>query len=162
MKQRKHLQGMIAVEFVLLLVPLLVMLTGVTEFGRAMYYYNALVKSVRDAGRLMSTQTPADPDYPALRNAAICTAVHGNSSCTGDPVVPGLATGMVSFCDALTCPSTHAAVPTGTGAANLVTVTIGGANAPYVFKSMAPFLPQLFGRDDITFGAISVTMRQII
>jgi hypothetical protein len=53
-------------------------------------------------------------------------------------------------------------VPTGTGAANLVTVTIGGPNNPYIFQSMAPFLPQLFGIPNISFGAINVTVRQII
>jgi Flp pilus assembly protein TadG len=163
MNRRSHRQrGAAAVEFALLVIPLLIMLAGITEFGRAMYYYNTLAKGARDAARLMSTQTPSDPDYPALRDAARCTAVYGNFSCTGQTLVPGLTPGMVGFCDPTSCPGTHAAVPTGTGAANLVTVTIGGANNPYIFQSMAPFLPQLFGIPNISFGAINVTVRQII
>jgi hypothetical protein len=70
--------------------------------------------------------------------------------------VPGLATAMVSICDPTSC----AGVPTGSGVANLVTVTIGGANAPYQFNSLAPFLPAQFGVASIAFGPISVTMRQ--
>ncbi len=163
MKQRSQRQrGAIAVEFAFLLIPLLVMLTGITEFGRAMYYYNSLAKAARDAARLMSTQTPSDPDYAALRETARCTLVYGNSSCTGESLVPGLTPGMVSFCDPVACPGTHLSVPTGTGAANLVTVTIGGPNNPYVFQSMAPFVPQLFGVENISFAAISITMRQIL
>jgi hypothetical protein len=53
-------------------------------------------------------------------------------------------------------------VATGTGVANLVTVTVGGANSPYTFRSIAPFMPALFGVPDINFGAINVTMRQVI
>lgn len=155
-------RGAIAVEFALLLVPLLAMLTGVTEFGRAMYYYNAIAKGARDAARLMSTQTPSDSDYAALITKAQCTAVYGNPACTGDTLVPGLATAMVSICDPVSCTGTHSAVPTGTGVANLVTVTVGGANNPYVFHSLAPFIPASFGIADISFGAVSVTMRQII
>jgi hypothetical protein len=63
---------------------------------------------------------------------------------------------MVSVCDALACPATHAAQ----GAApvlNLVTVTIGGPNAPYTFVSLVPFVVP-----DITFGPISVTMKQVL
>ena len=63
---------------------------------------------------------------------------------------------MVSVCDALACPGTHAAQ----GAApvlNLVTVTIGGPNAPYTFVSLVPFVVP-----DIAFGPISVTMKQVL
>jgi Flp pilus assembly protein TadG len=155
-------KGAIAVEFALLVIPLLVILTGITEFGRALYYYNIIAKGARDAARLMSTQTPSDEDYGALTTRARCTAVYGNTACTGEPLLPGLDTAMVSICDPASCTGTHAAIATGTGAANLVTVTVGGPNNPYAFRSMAPFLPALFGVADINFGAINVTMRQII
>jgi Flp pilus assembly protein TadG len=155
-------RGAVAVEFALLLVPLLVMLTGITQFGRAMYYYNSLAKSARDAARLMSTQTPSDPDYAALWTAARCTAVYGNAACTGNALVPGLTVAMVTLCDPAACAATHAGIATGTGVVNLVTVTVGGAANPYVFQSLAPFAPALFGRDSLSFGAISATMRQIL
>jgi Flp pilus assembly protein TadG len=152
--------GAAAVEFALLIVPLLAILTGITEFGRAMYYYETIAKGARDAARMMSTQTPTDIDYAALRTSAICTAVFGNTACTGQPLVPGLTIAMVDVCDAAACPATHAGVATGTGVANLVTVTIGGPNAPFQFISMAPFVPAQFGIASMTFSPIAVTMRQ--
>jgi len=154
--------GVAGVEFAIVLIPLLVMLTGITEFGRAMYYYNTIAKAARDAARLMSTQTPSDPSYPNLINQATCTAVYGNPTCAGAPLVPGLAPAMVSICDRASCPGTHANVATGTGVINLVTFTVGGSNNPYIFQSLAPLTPGLFGVASFDFGPISVTMRQIL
>jgi hypothetical protein len=105
----------------------------------------------------MSTQTPSDPDYPALVNSATCLAVYGNQSCTGSTLLPGLTAAMVSLCDRLSCPATHANVATGTGVINLVSVTIGNANNPYTFNSLAPF-----GVPSFNFGPIRVTMRQVL
>ncbi|HVL37614.1 MAG TPA: TadE/TadG family type IV pilus assembly protein [Burkholderiales bacterium] len=155
-------RGAAAVEFALLVIPLLVILVGITEFGRALYSYNTLAKAARDAARLMSTQAPGDPDYGALVARARCTAVYGNATCTGSPLVHGLALEMVSICDPASCPGTHAGVPLGTGVANLVTVTIGGAGSPFVYQSFAPFAPALFGIDSLAFGAIGVTLRQAL
>src|ERR1700687_3319868 len=51
-------RGTAIVEFALVL-PLLLLLTmTTTEFGRAIYQYNTIVKSLRDATRYLSTQTP--------------------------------------------------------------------------------------------------------
>ena len=155
-------EGIAAVEFAILLIPLLVIVTGITEFGRAMYYYNTIAKAARDGARLMSTQTPADITYPNLITQATCTVVYGNSTCSGTPLLPGLTTSMVSICDRSSCPATHANVPTGSGVINLVTLTVGGPNNPYTFQSMAPFAPALFGVGSFNFGPISVTMRQVL
>jgi Flp pilus assembly protein TadG len=151
-------RGVAALEFVLVLIPLLVILTGITEYGRAMFYYNTIAKAARDAARLMSTQTPTDPDYGGLLVNARCTAVHGNPACDGPPLLPGLTIDMVTFCDRTSCPADHENVPTGTGVINLVTVTIG----PYPFTSMASFAPAIFGVDSFNFTPIRVTMRQIL
>jgi Flp pilus assembly protein TadG len=155
-RQRKQ-AGVAAVEFAILLVPMLTILFGIAEFGRVMYQYNTIAKAARDAARLMSTQTPSDPDYPALVNSATCLAVYGNQSCTGSTLLPGLTAAMVSLCDRLSCPATHANVATGTGVINLVSVTIGNANNPYTFNSLAPF-----GVPSFNFGPIRVTMRQVL
>lgn len=155
-------KGIAAVEFAIVLIPLLVILTGITEFGRAMYYYNTIAKSTRDATRLMTIQTPTDPDYPILINRARCTAVYGNQACSGAPLVPGLTTAMVNICDAASCPGTHSNVQTGTGIVNLVSLTIGGPNNPYMFQSLAPFAPALFGIASFDFGPVEVTMRQML
>jgi Flp pilus assembly protein TadG len=157
----KRQQGAAAVEFAILVIPLLIILTGITEYGRALYYYNAIAKAARDGARLLSTQTPADPGYGALVTKATCTAVYGNSGCTGQPLAPGLTTAMVSVCDPASCPATHLAQATGTGVVNLVTLTVGAA-APYQFASMAPFMPALFGVPSFNFAPINVTMRQIL
>lgn len=157
MSRRRKQAGVAAVEFAILLVPMLSILFGIAEFGRVMYQYNTIAKAARDAARVMSTQTPSDPDYPTLVNNATCLAVYGNQGCTGSPLLPGMTTAMVSLCDRLSCAATHANVATGSGVINLVTVTIGTANNPYTFNSLAPF-----GVPSFNFGPISVTMRQVL
>jgi Flp pilus assembly protein TadG len=158
----KRQRGVAAVEFAILVIPLLVILTGITEYGRALYYYNSIAKAARDGARLLSTQTPTDPGYAALINSAACTVVFGNTACTGTPLAPGLTTAMVSVCDPVSCAGTHAVQPTGTGVANLVTLTVGGGQNAYTFGSMAPFMPALFGVPSFNFAPISVTMRQVL
>jgi Flp pilus assembly protein TadG len=147
--------GAAAVEFALLIIPMLVMVFGITEFGRAMYQYNTLVKLTRDATRYLTTQAAG-----AGVGAAQCLAVYGNSACTGPTLLEGLTTAMVTECDATNCPGTHSAVATGSGAVNLVTVTIQG----YQFQSLVSFTVAGFdvGLPNITFGGVSTTMRQIL
>ena len=147
-------------EFAVLLIPLLIIAMGLTEFGRAMFYYNTLVKSTRDATRLMTSQIPTNPTYATLKTSAACFAVYGNSACTGNSIVPGLTTAMVYVCDrsstvSATCPDDYSNVPTGTGAINLVTVRIIGY--PYPLLVAAPFLGI---PSTLSFATISTTMRQ--
>ncbi len=153
--KRQKQGGAAAVEFALLIIPMLVMVFGITEFGRAMYQYNTLVKLTRDATRYLTTQAAG-----AGVAAAQCLAVYGNSACTGPTLLPGLTTAMVTECDASNCPGTHSAVATGAGAVNLVTVTISG----YQFQSLVSFTIAGFdvGLPNITFGGVSTTMRQIL
>lgn len=141
------LRGVATVEFALLLTPLVLMIFGTTELGRAIYSYNTLDKTVRDAGRHLSQHGPGDA---LVATQARCLAVYGTTDCTGAPVAPGLTTGMVSICDALLCPSTHASQPTGLGSINLVTVSI--QNYPY--NSIVSFVVP-----NMTFNNISVTLR---
>lgn len=143
--------GVAIVEFALVL-PLLLILTFITtEFGRALYQYNVLTKSVRDAARYMSTQTPGDTTkYPIAKNLV----VYGNPAGSGTPLVIGL---------------TAAQVPDPVwqfaGAApviNTVTVQIGfgplGSATRYTFQ---PLITSAFGLnfDIITYAPISATMR---
>lgn len=58
--RRRGARGVAAVELALLLTPLLVMLFGVIELGRAIYSYNTLAKTVRDATRHLSQHGPGD------------------------------------------------------------------------------------------------------
>ena len=155
MTPRKRQRGVAAVEFGFLIIPLTLMLFGLTEYGRAIYQYNTLVKATRDATRYLSTVAPGNGFSQAR-----CLARHGNTACSGPLLVPDLTDDKVVICDATNCAGTHALVPTGSGAVNLVTVTISG----YQFQSLInfPVGGLSAGAPDITFGDISNTMRQAL
>ena len=145
--RRRHARGVAAVELALLLTPLLVMLFGVTELGRAIYSYNTLAKTVRDATRHLSQHGPGDAVIAA---EARCLAVYGTTDCTGTVLTIGLSTDQVVLCDAVLCPATHAGQSTGLGAVNLVSVGIAG----YAWSSVVQWVVP-----DMRFNTISVTMR---
>jgi Flp pilus assembly protein TadG len=58
MKRRQG--GVALVEFALILPFLLLLSITAVELGRAIWQYDALTKSVRDAARYLSLQTPGD------------------------------------------------------------------------------------------------------
>lgn len=158
MKTLPHKQkqsGVAAVEFALVIIPMLLMVFGITEFGRALYQYNTLAKATRDASRFLSTQA-AGSGIDTAKNLA----VYGNKTVSGNPLVPGLTKNMVVVCDSLSCPGTHASVQTGSGAVNLVTVSIEG----FQFQSLVNFSVGglNIGLPNITFSPISTTMRQVL
>lgn len=148
----REMRGAVAVEFALLLVPLLLLAFGIAEYGRALYQYNTLVKTVRDAARLLSHHNPADPaSYGPVLEEARCLAVHGNISCSGPALAPGLTTGMVTI--------TSSATTTAAGTSvTLVEVRITGYVFNFVFNPA-----RLFGAaaDTIPFSDIHATMRQL-
>jgi Flp pilus assembly protein TadG len=156
--QIKHQKqrGVAAVEFAFLIIPMLLIVFGITEFGRAMYQYNTLVKSTRDAARYLSALNN-DPIY---HGDAQCLAVHGNVGCSGPKLISNLDKSMVYVCDSGNCSVTHKAVETGSGVVNLVTVGIRG----YQFESVVSFniAGLSIGLPNLTFGDISTTMRQIL
>ncbi len=139
---RKNQQsGVAIIEFALILPFLLLLIFITTEVGRALYQYNTLTKSVRDAVRYMSLQTP-NTHITQGRNLV----VYGNTAGTGTPLALGLSL-------------THVPSPTwqiaGSGPViNTVTVTITG----YAFQSM---VPSVFGVPliNVTYNDISATMR---
>ena len=67
-------RGAAAVEFALVIIPLLMIVAGIIEFGRTFWYYDALAKSTRDAARYVSNNR-ANP-APAL---AVDDAMKGNA-----------------------------------------------------------------------------------
>ena len=135
--------GVALVEFALIL-PLLLILTFVTtEYSRALFQYNILAKSVRDAARYLSVQIPEDTTkYATARNLV----VYGNPSGSGSPLVIGLSTVLVP--DPVWRPEGSAPV------INTVTITVTG----YVFR---PLFTSAFGLNfgNITYAPISATMR---
>jgi Flp pilus assembly protein TadG len=137
--------GTAIVEFALVL-PLLLLLTmTTTEFGRAIYQYNTIVKSLRDASRYLSMQTP-NTKLAEAKNLV----VFGNIAGTGQALVPGLTVAKVSI---------PAWQQVGSNPViNTVTVTVTG----YKFHSLfARVFGVAFGdiNGDITYGPISATMR---
>lgn len=157
MKQKRQ-KGVAAVEMVIILLPMLILCFGIIEIGRALYFYDGLVKSTRGAVRYLTAQNlkspPSGVTADSIRVKARSLAVCGAFDCTSLPsVVPGLTLAHVRVCDPVACPGTHSSVATGQGSADLVTVAIGGPGAtPYTFDFMLPGGPQL------TFTPVSTTM----
>jgi len=153
MTMRRHHQhrscarGVAAVELALLLTPMVLMIFGTTELGRAIYSYNTLDKTVRDAARHLSQHGPGDV---TIADEARCLAVYGTTDCSGTPVAPGLTTAMVSICDATLCPGSHANQLTGLGSVNLVTASIQS----YPYTSVVTFVVP-----SMNFNNIAVTLR---
>ena len=148
MKTRQ--KGTAIVEFALIL-PLLLMLTMITtEFGRAIYQYNTIVKSVRNATRYLSLQSPHTKETEAKN-----LVVFGNILGDGPALVPGL---------------TLDQVPTPTwqefGSAppiNTVTIQVGyGPTGTAAQKyTFIPLVASVFGFNlgNVTYAPISATMR---
>ena len=138
MKTRQ--KGTAIVEFALIL-PLLLMLTMITtEFGRAIYQYNTIVKSLRNATRYLSLQTPiTDTKITEAQNLV----VFGNIAGTGPALVLGLTLAQV----ATPTWQTFGSAPL----INTVTITV----TCYKFR---PLLTSVFGvtfSSDITCDGIS-------
>ena len=142
MDNRRTHEGVAAVEFGLLFMVLVVLTFGMTEIGRAFYYYNGLVTSTRMAARYLATRAPHEGEAEAR-----CLAVYGDAACGGTrSVVPRLTPAMVHFTY-----ETDVATGAGANVVDLVKVTVEG----YPFVS---FMPTIVS--DRTFGDIACTMRQ--
>lgn len=160
MKNRQR--GVAMVELAIVLPLLLAICFAITEFGRAIYTYDTLAKSARGAARYLTTQA-AGGAHPIARNLV----VYGNPAGTGTPLMPGLNASnmgsMVAICDASITTCTANRNQGSNPTINTVTVTITG----YKFTPLLDLLG--FTRfysggtssiTSITFGNISVTMRQ--
>ncbi len=149
--------GVVAVEFALIIGPMLIALFGITELGRALYQYNALVKATRSAARYLAQQDLAilsPADRTVIYNQTVSLAVCGHYSCAGkQPLAPGLGTDQVSLCDYETVACAYRGVDPLVGTLDLVSVTIGGPAHPFTFKSLIPWVVP-----DISFSAIEMTM----
>lgn len=155
MSTRNRQRGVALVELSVSIAVLIAIVFGITEFGRAIYQYNTLAKAARDGARYLAVR---DPNSPGTINEARCMVAHGTPSCSGPVLAPGLTVAMVSVCHAMdpACAATHQAQG-ASPVIGLVSVTIGGGNTPYTFQSLVSFVVP-----DIQFGAISVTMRQVL
>jgi Flp pilus assembly protein TadG len=148
-KTSNHRQRGAALIELALITPLLLLLTFITtEFGRAMYEYNLVVKSTRDAVRYLSVQTPGTHITEA-RNLM----VYGNTAGTGTPLARGLSLANVP---AGSCCTWQAA-----GANPLIT-TVTVRISSYSFHSLFPSVMGVVfasANGDIVFNEITATMR---
>ena len=145
---RSKQNGVALVELALI-IPLLLLLTFITtEFGRAMFEYNAVTKATRDAVRYLSFQTPGTKITEA-RNLI----VYGNLAGTGTPLARGL---------------TLTNVPAGscciwqTAGTNPVVNTVTVRVSSYTFRPLfSSVLGIAFGdaNGNIVFSDITATMR---
>jgi Flp pilus assembly protein TadG len=145
MNRKQH--GVALVEFALILPFLLILSITTVELGRAIWEYNTLTKSVRDAARYLSIQTPGTKVTQA-RNLM----VYGNLSGTGTPLAMGLTLSNVP--DPGCCSwQTAGSAPV----INTVTVRISG----YTFR---PMFASAFGVSfaTVTFSDIKATMRSYL
>lgn len=156
-------RGTAIVEFALLLVPMLILCFGVAEYGRAIYHYNTIVKSVRSAVRVLAQYNPSEVGYDARVTQAKCLAVYGNNDCTGLSLASGLDISNVKVCDRVAWSSCSGAaqsdysnVSTGLGTINLVAVRISG----YQFTFIGLPLISIPIGNSMTFGSVEAVMRQ--
>jgi Flp pilus assembly protein TadG len=149
MKKSHRTQHGTALVELALITPLLLLLTFITtEFGRAMYEYNAVVKSTRDAVRYLSVQTP-NTHVTEAQNLI----VYGNTAGTGTPLVRGLS---LSNVPAGSCCTWQAA-----GAGPIIT-TVTVRVSSFTFHSMFPSVIGVVfanANGDIVFSDITATMR---
>jgi Flp pilus assembly protein TadG len=146
-------RGAVAVEFGLVLLFLVPLVIGTVEFGRALYYYDTLAKSVRSAARYLSVGVPSTA---ARQLEATCIVVTGSpavaaGACSQPAQLPGLTAGMVTILE----PSTSNAVKsiaTGSGTMDMVTVSVTGFPASTLGSLIFP---------NITLGPISVTVPHV-
>lgn len=157
MKNSLKQKGVAAVELALLLIPLVLLVFGITELGRAIYQYNTIVKGVRDGTRYLTQYEPGNSSrIEEAKSLVVFGIISSNcNQITLVPLVPGLKCEMVTVKDRLT--STDKAAydhqKTGKGVVNLVGVEVNG----FGFSSLAPFFISNF-----TFDPIQTTMVQVL
>ena len=146
MRKYQHRQQGAALIELALSIPFMIMLSMIViEFGRALYEYNTVTKSVRDAVRYLSVQMPN-----TLCANAQNLVVYGTTTTGTQPLAPGLKTSAVS------CSwQTTGALPL----INTVTVTVTGYHFTSPISSV--FGLQLFTNGGINFGSITATMRTL-
>lgn len=143
MPQRQR--GAAAVEFALVIIPLLLIVAGIIEFGRTFWYYDALAKSTRDAARYVSDTTTGST--PAIDDGIKDNAKAMVLNAVNAAKVPGFSTDYVSVvCDPVDC-----------NAPSYVTVSI--VNYPVTIGAWIPIVVSTGAvRWDVTLSS-ATTMR---
>jgi hypothetical protein len=145
------------VEFMITAPFLLLLLLAISEFGHALYQYNALTKSVRDGGRHLSEIafkgiTGSIVMSPEEISETQNLVVYGNEGGNGNPLLPGLDPSQI----------TVSCLGGGTSCPGVEHVVV---SAQYPYQSILGASLPLFGYGgDVSLGLTlntSVTMRAI-
>ncbi len=161
LRGRHGQRGAAAVEFALVLVPLLIIAFGAAEYGRAFYQFNTLVKSVRGAARMVASTSAVSNGYSGVVDNAKCLAVYGNVDCTGKALAPGLTTSHVKVCDR----GNHDGCP-GSAESDYLAVNVGGINIDLVEVRISGYTYQYLGlpfvtpQTSVNFSTIAAVMMQ--
>ena len=154
-------RGVAAVEFAIVLVPLLIIAFGAAEYGRAIYQFNTLVKSVRGAVRMVASTSATSPGYSSVVDKAKCMAVYGNIDCKGSPLAPGLAISNIKVCDRVTWSDC-----TGKSQSDYLNVAVSGINIDLVAVRVSGYTYQYLGlpfvtpQSSVNFSTIEAVMMQ--
>jgi Flp pilus assembly protein TadG len=166
-KTHHQRRGAVLVELALLLPILLFLTLASVEFSQAIAAYKVVVNQVRSSARHLSTKAPGTG-----HTEAECLLTNGYPSspkpCTGSLLLPGFSASSfsVTVADAINAPTSHRSqrtsadlTVTNATTINLVSVTASGYQHTLYF---AGFLSGVVGNaTSLTFGPISMTMRQI-
>jgi Flp pilus assembly protein TadG len=161
---RRGSRGQSAVEFALVAPLLFLLIFGIVDFGRAMFYQNEITNATREGARIAilasnpcntvygnpagNCSTSATPSGPT-----VCSAIEGsatlisNWSCGEDAVLPASPKPGWAYVEVDQASSAGAACPGATGAVStprqsgnlLITVTIR-----YYFRPITPIVGALF------------------
>ncbi len=139
-------KGVAAVELALIMVPMLILCFGIVEVGRALYYYDGLVKATRGAARYLTQQDLNDTaSYNAAVAIARSLAICGKKICAASD--PKLVLGLDNPSQVTV--TSYPTVLTGAGSVSLVSVNIASVN----FTSFLPYSIASF-----TYSPVKVTM----
>jgi len=88
-------RGIMMVEFIIVAPILLLLLLGISEFGRALYQYNTLTKSVRDGARYLAANAVVGSTSTIVIDSTDISettnlVIYGNTAGSGTEKLPGL------------------------------------------------------------------------
>lgn len=120
-------RGVAAVEFALLIIPLLLIAAGLSEFGRGLWYHDALAKSTRDAARYLSTVPLGELNGSLSQGKTMVVAAASAAR------VAGLSADQVT----ISCAPTPCSAANKSGDVSSITVAV---RYPLTLGSLFPFL----------------------